>query len=361
MKNKRIIFQILCVAITLISCSPKNEDKSDEQKEVVKAKIDTSNILIAQVCLEGKYGFIGTDFKFIINPQFDGAMTGFSEGLACVQLNKKWGFINIKGEFVIQPRFDEPGVFHEGLAKVSNLTNAGSDRFIYINANGENIFNKEFHFATDFNNGTAQVKDGTGKTYFINKQGNEVPQLNEKIYNHFIYSKKPFGGEVSKSLKLDPKTGRPVDIKYDKTNYGYTDELGYPATEAIYCGAGEFKYSFQTPKNFFSNKEDDVINAAETTLSVVGEYISAESLEGDAGGVLIVFKKSDGQKIVFDGYNVNSKLIPLYFLCNTCTTFDITVKSKVGAKYLLKYSIQKAEGEGGEIREFKILEAIDNV
>ena len=254
--------------VNIYSCS-NNEVKQDEAKTIDKPMVDTTNILLANVCQNKLWGFVNTDLKTVINPQFENAMP-FNEGLACVETNKKWGFINIKGEFVIRPSFDGPGVFHDGLAKVGTKTSVGSLHYLYINHNGENIFNTEYNFGTDFNNGTAEVKNNDGRTLYIDLKGNIVTQPNVAVYNHFKYSKHPYGGELHKSIELDPITGKPIGIKYNPSNYGYQEESGYHLTEAIFCFAGEFTYSYKTPAQYFSTTKNDSIlsiNLKDTTVS----------------------------------------------------------------------------------------------
>ena len=53
----------------------------------------------------------------VINPEY-GKAEPFSEGLAAVALNGKWGYIDKNGRFVIKPRFSEAQTFSEGLAFV---------------------------------------------------------------------------------------------------------------------------------------------------------------------------------------------------------------------------------------------------
>lgn len=356
---------IIIIAMSLFSCS-NNEQKVEEKKEEkILATVDTTNTLIAPVCLNGKWGFIGSDLKFIIEPQFEQAME-FNEGLACVESGEKWGFVNLKGEFVIPAKYDYPGTFHDGLAKVGNhkSISVGVPRYIFIDKTDKDVFGEKYTFAEDFNNGVSYVKTEDGKGKYIDLKGNTLDSvqvnLHPLVYNHFKYTKRPFGGELSKSLVLDKKTGNPVDVKYSKSNYGYTDEMGHPATEAIYCFAGEFRYSFQTPKIYFSTNKNDTISTSSSFTEVNGVYVRTENIEeGDNSGIKIIFKIDNGAEIIFDGYNDKSKLIPLYFICSNCTSTDYTIKSSVGRKYLLKYSIQKAEGSGGDVQEFKILEAID--
>lgn len=342
------------------ACSSNKEKVEETTSAPVVATIDTTNILIAQVCQNGKYGYINTDFKMVIAPQFDGAMR-FNEGLACVKVGDKWGFVNLMGEFVIQPTYNDAGVFYDGLAKVGNLAGNGngSYRYLYINKEGKNVFNKLFKFGEDFNNGIAMVKDIDGKQLFINLKGKVVTDGPPLLYNHFKCPIKPFGGELSKSLVLDKKTGNPVDVKYSKSNYGYVNELGHPITESIYCFAGEFNYSFQTPKKYFSTNKNDTVSEASSFIAMQGEYVRTENIEeGDNVGIKITFKTDVGEELTFDGYNDKSKQVPMYFICSTCVSPDFSVKTSVGRKYLLKYSVQKTE-VGSGIQEFKILEEVD--
>lgn len=365
-KSVNIILAV--IVISLSSCSNKQEEQQSITSEETKTfSIDTTNTLIAQVCKDNKWGYIGTDFNYIIQPQFEQAME-FSEGLACVKSNGLWGFINLKGEFVIPAKYEYPGVFHDGLAKVGNNKSSAVEvpRYIFIDKTGKDVFGEIYTMAEDFNNTVSYVETVEGKHKYIDVNGKELDSVqvdaHPLIYNHFKFSKRPFGGELSKSLVLNPKTGKPMDVKYSKSQYGYTDEAGYPATETVYCFAGEFVYSYSTPKMYFSNKKDDIINTASSFIEVLATYSKTENFEeGDSGGLKIIFTTDDNKELIFDGYNLNSKLIPFYFICKDCKGDDVTKKSSVGNKYKVKYTLQKSEEEGGGIREYKILEAIDTV
>ena len=180
---------ILFLPIIFAGCSSSTDKPEEKITAPVAATIDTTNILIAQVCQNGKYGYINTDFKMVITPQFDGAMR-FNEGLGCVKVGDKWGFVNLKGEFVIQPSYNEPGVFYDGLAKVGNMAGNGngSSRYFYINKEGKNVFDKLFKFGEDFNNGIAMVKDLDGKKIFITLKGEAVTDGPPLLYNHFHHT-----------------------------------------------------------------------------------------------------------------------------------------------------------------------------
>ena len=62
---------------------------------------------MAVVSVGGRAGYIDTDGKFAINPQFDGGAP-FSEGLAAVKIGDAWGFIDKQGKLVIPAQFQRP-------------------------------------------------------------------------------------------------------------------------------------------------------------------------------------------------------------------------------------------------------------
>ena len=66
---------------------------------------------------DGKWGFVNSDHCWVINPQFERAVS-FSDGLAKVQLGYKSGFIDRTGKMVINPQFDSAYGFKDGLATV---------------------------------------------------------------------------------------------------------------------------------------------------------------------------------------------------------------------------------------------------
>jgi len=65
----------------------------------------------------GKYGFINTAGKVVVEPQFDN-IGPLSDGLALALVNGHYGFIDKAGTFVIKPQFDLAGKFSEGIAFV---------------------------------------------------------------------------------------------------------------------------------------------------------------------------------------------------------------------------------------------------
>lgn len=77
----------------------------------------------------GKWGFINSNNKVVIEPQYDDAKS-FSNGLAAVKMNGKWGFINKEGRNVIDYQFVDADYFtSEGLCFVSFV----KDEYCQIN------------------------------------------------------------------------------------------------------------------------------------------------------------------------------------------------------------------------------------
>ena len=72
---------------------------------------------LAEVKLNGKYGFVDQQGKEVVPLKYDNARS-FSEGLARVRLNYKWGFIDTTGKEVVPLKYTYIGPFSEGLAEV---------------------------------------------------------------------------------------------------------------------------------------------------------------------------------------------------------------------------------------------------
>lgn len=126
--------------------------------------------------VNGMYGYKDDQNQVVIPAQFEKAYH-FHEGLAAVQLQNKWGFIDTDGRMVIQPQYYNANKFSEGLAAVA--TGIDFDQFIYIDKTGKQAFPGTFDWASDFNEGRAEVgrnnKNGVGRKYgYIDRSGQLV-------------------------------------------------------------------------------------------------------------------------------------------------------------------------------------------
>ncbi len=168
MKNLNTLITLLVLSISMLSCSDSNIFLPENNLIPVKSG--------------NKWGYVNSNGKYIINPQFKSA-SPFKEGLALVKSlgdNSKLGYINTKGEIIIPPRFTSATMFSEGLACVTEDNSAP----FYIDKTGKKqIIFKDAEIAFVFTNGLAlyaeYVKDKKANNDkllygFINKQGNKI-------------------------------------------------------------------------------------------------------------------------------------------------------------------------------------------
>jgi hypothetical protein len=156
----------------------------------------------------GRYGYIDTTGKMVINPQFNYAVD-FSEGLAFIrdEATGRYGYIDKTGKVVVNPQSGFGYDFSEGLAEVAignkhgyidrsgtmivpPLSEVGGPRFSeglvgmqiggrqgYFDKTGKVAINPQFAWASAFSEGLASVKVGdgnTGKWGFIDKTGRVI-------------------------------------------------------------------------------------------------------------------------------------------------------------------------------------------
>ena len=72
----------------------------------------------AAVCRDGKWGFVDTEGKLVIDCAYEDAES-FCNGFAAVYIDGKWGYIDTEGNVIITPRFETATHFtKEGTAAV---------------------------------------------------------------------------------------------------------------------------------------------------------------------------------------------------------------------------------------------------
>jgi len=130
-------------------------------------------INVAATGSSSQWGFVNTNGKVAIEPQFDD-VRDFSGGFAAVKIGDKVGFINTNGSFILNPQYDDALDFSEKLAPV-----VIGDKWVYINDGGQQI-SQTFDGAQNFSGGLAAVET-TGKWGFINTAGQIVitPQFDD--------------------------------------------------------------------------------------------------------------------------------------------------------------------------------------
>lgn len=121
---------------------------------------------LLKITEEGKQGFVDTNGKLSIAPEYDKAEI-FYEEHAAVSNGGKWGFIDTRGKVVVPLEWDMVGRFSEGLAWVSKDKKAG-----YIDKTGKPVIPLQYAQAKDFMNGIALVYDSAAKRWgVINTRG----------------------------------------------------------------------------------------------------------------------------------------------------------------------------------------------
>lgn len=116
------------------------------------------------VIVGGKYGYIDSKGKVVIQPQFDEARI-FSCGRAAVRSADRWGYVDAKGKWVVKPELKWAGDFSEGLADVKSAGLAG-----YMNESGELVIPYRYKWAGRFSGGLAAV-EVDGKWGYMDRTG----------------------------------------------------------------------------------------------------------------------------------------------------------------------------------------------
>lgn len=148
--------------------APKEKfDELSELEDEMRYRNDDDDTGLTPEYKDGKYGYVDSTGKFVINPQFDTAYR-FSCGLAAVGLLKGsaddydevydreylYGYINTDGKYVAEPKFDRAYPFdsESGLARVEE-----SDKYRYIDKTGAYVGDMSFDKAEDFSGRVALV------------------------------------------------------------------------------------------------------------------------------------------------------------------------------------------------------------
>ena len=197
--------------------------------------------------LNNKYGIIDTEGKIVIPPIYNN-LSKVKDGLIlfaeeeeeedlykeiAVNANIKYGYINLRNEIVILPQFTPAEDFSEELAVVGKIAGMDDDyneiiKYGYINTKGNITIDYQFDSANSFSKGLANVTKDS-ESYFIDKKGNKVHEVNE-IENQY------------------PITFKHQQLVKDIFNniavietFGYKDNGGKTVINPIYTDAADFE------------------------------------------------------------------------------------------------------------------------
>lgn len=164
---------------------------NSEGKFEINPQFDTVSIFskdgLAVFSVDGKYGYIKKDGSYAINPQFDGAYLFDEKGYALVKAGEKCGYIDRSGKYIINPQFEYAYSFDdEGYALVRDNAKYG-----YIDRDGKYVINPQFDDLSTFDkNGLARV-NVNGKFGYIDRTGKNVinPQYDDvSFFDHDGYA-----------------------------------------------------------------------------------------------------------------------------------------------------------------------------
>jgi uncharacterized protein (TIGR02145 family) len=149
----------------------------------------------AVVSSDDKYGVIGKDGKYIINPQFEYMMND-GEWFVIDQ-NDKWGWCDANGKIIINPQFANVCLFlNNKLAPVQS-----GDQWGYVDKEGKIFINPQFKAAKSFSGNLALVYS-SDKIGFINEEGKYIinPQFSDISSDYTQYLS---GGTMYGSVETD--------------------------------------------------------------------------------------------------------------------------------------------------------------
>jgi hypothetical protein len=224
---------------------------------------------LAEVCKDGKWGFIDKNGNEVIPCKYDpieDSDNGFFEGLAVVMTNnyEKFHVINKKGDIAFTHSYSWVSKFSEGLSLVSKNSKMG-----YIDTSGKEVIPCTYDLAYEFSEGMAIVYKGN-KYGFIDTKGNVVIpfeyETDEEIPTGFhdglacVYKNGKYGyidkkGNVVVSYKYDIaypfSEGMAVVAKKvasDVYRYGYIDTSGNEVIKCEYRDANSFSEGYASVK-----------------------------------------------------------------------------------------------------------------
>ena len=329
--------------------TPGNSVVKTETKYIYPAYVNIQN--------EIKWGYIGGDGKFIINPKFSKAEDFMKNGLARVYSGEKVGLIDKSGNYMLQPQFEDISDFSEGLAIVKEgngyrviddkiktvfsspyeinefhdgvatcVRNSGEGKRIYghIDKKGRTLFEPQFEYAVDFNAGKALAKIKEKEYVVIDKNGgiinllnyNNIRDLSEDIMV-FSDDKNEKSGyiKVNGQILMEPKFSRA-----DKFEKGY----------AVVNSAVDY---FDDKVGLINEKGEYTIKPEYSDVFSIGEGLYYVGEKGADPGIVPFVEKavvsSDGSFLTgFDYYDIGDFKNGYISVCDEKSTFFIDGNGK---------------------------------
>ncbi|MDX1741136.1 MAG: WG repeat-containing protein, partial [Rhodothermales bacterium] len=238
-----LLVGMLCTSVGLTGCDAIPGIGGSDDEEVVA---------LYPVQLDGDWGYINSNGRMVIEPDFQNAGT-FSEGMAPARSSWRYGYIDRHGEFVIEPRFEHARRFSDGLAAVRV-----DGRWGYIDKSGSFAINPIFVNAEPFAEGRAFVRTTDYDWEYIDTDGQVVRTSETPHFHSHEFS------SFSEGVAL---------YEADDGSFGFIDRDGNPVIPAQYASAQAFSEGKAAIK--ISDRWGFINRDQKTVISP--QYISAGS------------------------------------------------------------------------------------
>jgi len=177
----------------LCSHKIKKDDKYGvvvlKNRRIISPKYDNIKYFcegLAEIELNGKFGFIDTLGKEVIPPIYQKTKWEFTNSRAAVMKNNKWGCIDNKGKVIIPCVYDEAGIYDKPPMILIN----NDEKTAFFDIDGKQLTPFKYDdYLLPYNNSLFSVFVN-GKEGLVDKNGNEiVPPIYESInvYNDPIF------------------------------------------------------------------------------------------------------------------------------------------------------------------------------
>lgn len=321
---------------------------------------------LAEVCKDGKWGFIDKNGNEVIPCKYDpieDSDNGFFEGLAVVITNnyEKFHVINKKGDIAFTHSYSWVNKFSEGLSVVNKNNKMG-----YIDTNGKEVIPCTYDLAYEFSEGMAIVYKGN-KYGFIDTKGNVVIpfeyETDEEIPTGFhdglacVYKNGKYGyidkkGNVVVPYKYDIaypfSEGMAVVAKKvasDVYKYGYIDTSGNEVIKCEYRDANSFSEGYASVKKvadymFIDKSGKEMISCTYYNVGSFHEGLARVTTKNDDDFLSGFIDKS------------GNEIIPCIYDCYEDFSEGLVVVSKDGVQgYVDRKGNSTFDFQNGDVNE----------